>query len=245
MRVVVIGASGGIGREIVRRFAETGAEVHAVGRSKPGLDELALSTGCTPHSVDAADGAAVAALFDGLGPVDVLVYGAGVGGSMAPFHQTEQDHITQSVATNVAGLLYAVHAALPGMVDRGAGHVIVVGSVAGLYPIASATYAATKSAGHAFVQSLRLELHGSGVRVSEVSPGRVNTDFVSRANPDRPLAGPQPDPESLLQAADVADAVLYAATARHGVQVSHIELVPGCQAIGGSRFVTNEEREQD
>jgi NADP-dependent 3-hydroxy acid dehydrogenase YdfG len=148
------------------------------------------------------------------------------------------------VATNVTGLLYCVHAALPSMVERGRGHVIVIGSVAALYPIPSASYAATKGAGHSFVQSLRVELQGSGVRVTEVSPGRVNTEFVNRANPGRPLPGPQPDPESLLQAADVADAVLYAATARDGVQVSHIELVSGCQVIGGSRFVTQEEREQ-
>jgi NADP-dependent 3-hydroxy acid dehydrogenase YdfG len=228
VRVVVVGGAGGIGRAVVERFAGVGFEVHTVGRTAGRVD----------HVVDVADGDAVAACMMAIGEVDVLVYSAGTGGSMQPFWTTEPSHIDSSVSGNVLGLLHCVRSVLPGMVERGSGHLILIGSVAALYPIPSATYSATKAAGHTLAQSLRVELFGTGVRVTEVSPGRVDTGFVKGG------VGPQPRGEDLLQAADVADAVWFAASSRSSVQISHIELTSAMQALGGSRFVIRENEEK-
>jgi NADP-dependent 3-hydroxy acid dehydrogenase YdfG len=224
LRAVVVGGAGGIGRAVVDRFAGAGWAVETMGRT----------AGSVKHVVDVADGAAVASCFEAIGDVDVLVYAAGTGGSIEPFWSTAPSHIDSSVGGNVSGLLHCARAVLPGMVSRGTGHLILMGSVAALYPIPSATYSATKAAGHAFAQSLRVELFGTGVRVTEVSPGRVNTGFV------RGGTGPQPAPSDLLQADDVAAAVWFAASSSPAVQVSHIELVPAAQALGASRFVIRE-----
>lgn len=238
-RCVVVGATGGIGSAVVRRMVNAGAQVHALGRQPAALASLAATTGCATGIVDITDGERVASMLEEIGDIDVLVFAAGVGGALTPFQDTDRANFEQTMAPNVTGLLNTVHAALPSMVARGRGHIVIVGSIAGLHPVAAPTYAASKGATHAFAQSLAMTLAGSGVRVTEVCPGRVNTDCVPLANPGVDVRVLEPDRDALLQPDDVAAAVMYAVGTPERVNVGLIELVPSRQALGGPRFVAD------
>lgn len=235
----MVGATGGIGSAVVRRMASAGAQVHALGRQEAALAELAAATGCSAYIVDVTDEDRVSAVLGAIGDVDILVFAAGVGGTITPFHATDRSTFEQTMAPNVIGLLNTVHAVLPPMLARGRGHIVVIGSIAGLHPVASPTYAASKGAAHAFAQSLAMTLAGTGVRVTEVCPGRVNTDCVPLANRGVDLRGLEPDLEALLQPDDVAAAVMFASSTPERVNVGLIELVPSRQALGGPRFVAD------
>lgn len=238
-RCVVVGATGGIGRQVVHRMVEAGAQVHALGRQTASLAALAGDTGCATHTVDITDGERLAGVLSAIGDVDVLVFAAGVGGAITPFQDTDRSNFEQTMAPNVTGLLNTVHAVLPSMLARGSGHLVIIGSIAGLHPVASPTYAASKGATHAFAQSLTMTLAGSGVRVTEVCPGRVNTDCMPLANPGVDVRSLEPDSAALLQPDDVAAAVMYAVGTPARVNVGLIELVPSRQALGGPRFVAD------
>ncbi|MEL6768147.1 MAG: SDR family NAD(P)-dependent oxidoreductase, partial [Pseudomonadota bacterium] len=127
--------------------------------------------------------------------------------------------------------------ALPAMIAKGGGHILNMGSVAGLYPINSAVYGASKGAVHLMSMNLRIELRGTGVRVTQINPGRVATEFYDAAVPDagRRAALKETGIEE-LRPEDVADAVHYALMAPAHVNVSLIELQPREQSFGGVSF---------
>ncbi|MEM0943915.1 MAG: SDR family oxidoreductase [Pseudomonadota bacterium] len=232
---VVTGASAGIGAATVRALAGAGAEVHAVARRADRLAALAAQTGAIAHEGDvtkAEDRAGLAQI-----PAEILVNNAGIGAGIAGLVAAEPDEIERTIQTNVTAVLHLLQGFLPGMIARGRGHVVTIGSVAGLYPTISAIYGASKGAMRLMDQNLRLELRGTGVRVTEIQPGRVATEFYDAAIPDAErrdrlkLTG-----ISELEAADVAAAILYAVNAPPHVNVSTIELQPTEQAFGGVSF---------
>ena len=233
---LVTGASSGIGRATVAALADAGAEVHALARRAARLQELAGLTGCIPHALDVTDTGALARLAAALGP-DILVANAGVGAGITGLIAATQDEIDRSVATNVTAVLHALRLFLPGMIGTGRGHLVTLGSVAGLYPGVSAVYGASKGAVRVMGWNLRRELRGTGVRVTEILPGRVATEFYDAAIPD-PQARDRLKitPIRELQPGDVADAILYALTAPAHVNVSAIELQPLEQSFGGVSF---------
>lgn len=230
---LVTGASGGIGEAVTRALVAAGCEVTAVARRAEALDRLAADCGCRTATLDVTDREALEALVAGLAP-DILVNNAGTGHGIAGIGATDADDIRIAVETNVAAPLHAIRAALPTMRERRAGHIVNVGSIAGLHNLVSAVYGATKAAVHQMSQNLRVELAGSGVRVTEIAPGRVTSGFYGAAN----LA-----PEAIermgttgieeLRPEDIADAVLYALGAPAHVNVALIELLPTEQAVGG------------
>ena len=177
---LVTGASRGIGRAIARRLAST-HEIVAVARSADDLrslvDEIEDGGGrCRAIPLDVADGDAVAAALGGL-PVDVLVNNAGVG-VLKPFLELAPEEWRRMVDVNFNALFHVTRAVLPGMVAREAGHVVIVGSIAGRSAfVGGSCYAATKHAVMGFAESLMLEVRDAGVKVSVVSPGSVATDF--------------------------------------------------------------------
>ncbi len=233
---LVTGASSGIGAAIVREFRARGIVVHALARRADRLQALARETGCEPHVVDVNDTPALAALAAELG-ADVLVNNAGLGRGFGNVFAADHDDIDVTIDTNVKAVLHLLRAALPGMVERRRGHVVNIGSVAGLYPINSALYGASKGAVHLMGMNLRIELAGSGVRVTEICPGRVQTEFFDVAIDDASARERITDTGiSVLTADDIAAAVLYAVEAPWHVNVSTIELQPTEQHFGGVRF---------
>jgi len=233
---LVTGASSGIGEATVAALAGAGAEVHAVARRAQRLQALSGRTGCTPHALDLTDAAARERLVRGLAP-DILVNNAGLGAGITGLEAATLDEIERTVSTNLTAVLDLLRLVLPGMRARGRGHVVTLGSVAGLYPGPSAVYGATKGGVRVMGWNLRRELRGSGVRVTEILPGRVATEFYDAAVPE-PATRARLKTTGIreLQPDDVAGAILWALRAPAHVNVSAIELQPVEQSFGGIDF---------
>ncbi len=233
---LVTGASSGIGEAVVRKLTANGWEVHALARRDARLQALASETGCIPHALDIRDGGALEQLTAGLTP-DLLVNNAGLGAGITGLATTTREEVAQTIDTNVTAVLELLRLTLPGMIARGRGHVVNLGSVAGLYPTLSAVYGASKGAVRLMSQNLRLELRGTGVRVTEICPGRVSTEFYDAAVSDpATLERLKTTGIREISPGDIADAILYAVTAPAHVNVSTIELQPVEQIFGGVQF---------
>ena len=168
---------------------------------------------------------------------DLLVNNAGLGAGITGLATATSEEVAQTIDTNVTAVLELMRLTLPGMIARRRGHVVNLGSVAGLYPLVSAVYGASKGAVRLMSQNLRLELRGTGVRVTEICPGRVSTEFYDAAVPD-PAARDRIKTTGIreLSPDDIAEAILYAVSAPAHVNVSTIELQPVEQTFGGAQF---------
>jgi len=228
---LVTGASAGIGAATVRALAAKGLAVTAVARRADRLEALAVETGCTPLALDLTDTKALNEALRGR-EIDVLVNNAGLGRGMASFFEASAEDIDLTISTNVIAFLHVIHAVAPNMVARKTGHMVNIGSIAGLYPLQSPIYGASKGAVRLASQNLRIDLEGSGVRLTEICPGRVVTEFLIQASGEeaaRDIYGQFDE----LQPEDIADAIVYAVDAPWRVNVSTIEIVPTEQIIGG------------
>lgn len=233
---LVTGASSGIGEAVTRQLSDRNLLVHAVARREDRLDELVAQTGCIKHVLDVCDTRAV---YDRLGElsIDVLINNAGVGRGFEQLISASPDDIESTLGTNVTAAVHVLRAVVPGMVERQRGHVVNIGSVAGLYPIQSSIYGASKGAIRLLSQNLRMELRGSGVRSTEICPGRVKTEFFGVATGD-PIKAEQAFAELRpLSADDVADAIVYALDTPWHVNINSIELAPVEQIFGGDTVV--------
>ena len=228
---LVTGASSGIGLAVVTALRARGLTVTAVARREARLEALAQETGCTPLVLDLRD---TEALYDALGglEVDILVNNAGLGRGSEALFQVRPEDIDTTLGTNVVAALHVVRALAAGMVARQRGHIVNIGSIAGLYPIKSSLYGASKGAIHLLSQNLRVELQGSGVRVTEICPGRVETEFFQIAVGEEAAKEAYSGFEILVPE-DVADAILYALDVPWRVNVGTIELTPTEQYAGG------------
>ncbi|MDQ2797997.1 MAG: SDR family oxidoreductase, partial [Actinomycetota bacterium] len=178
---VVTGASSGIGAATARRLAAEGYSVVAAARRLDRLEDLAASVdGITARTLDVTDAASVAALAAEFDDVAVLINNAGGAIGVEPIERAEPADWQQMYESNVIGVLRMTQAFLPAL-ERGAGgHVIVTGSIAGhLVYEGGAGYAAAKHGAAAVVETLRLELNGRPVRVTEIAPGMVHTEEFS------------------------------------------------------------------
>ena len=239
--VFVTGASAGFGEAIARRFAADGARVIVSARRSDRITELAeeLGSDVLALTLDVRDRAAVAGAVSGLPPefaaIDVLVNNAGLAMGLEPAYEASLDHWDAMIDTNCKGLAYCTRAVLPGMVQRGHGHVINLGSIAGTYPYPGGNvYGATKAFVHQFSLDLRSDLQGSGVRVTSVEPGLSGgTEFsVVRFGGDRAKAGQVYEGVHPLEAGDVAEAVHWAASLPSHVNINVIEMMPVAQSFG-------------
>lgn len=230
---LVTGASSGIGAATVRALTDRGVTVHALARREQRLKALADETGCRPIALDLRDRNAVydrLAAFD----VDIIVGNAGTGRGMEGFIRASPEDIEATLNVNVLSLLHVLRAVLPGMVKRKRGHVINIGSVAGLYPLYSVIYGASKGAVHSINQNLRIELMGTGVRSTEICPGRVETEFFDAAFDDKQRVKAMKEPGiEQLKSEDIADAIVFALDAPSRMNVNLIEIQPTEQVFGG------------
>ena len=239
LTVLVTGATSGFGLAIAERFAAEGSRVVAAGRRRERLEALAKRLRrCHPLVLDVRDRQAVeravASLPEEFAAVDVLVNNAGLALGLEGADRASLDEWEQMIDTNCRGLVVLTRLLLPGMVARGRGHVVNVGSVAAHYPYPGGNaYGATKAFVHQFSENLKADLAGTGVRVSVIEPGMAETEFsLVRFQGDATRAkqvyqGMQP-----LSAADVADAVHWVVTRPPHVNVNAIEIMPEAQGFG-------------
>jgi 3-hydroxy acid dehydrogenase / malonic semialdehyde reductase len=227
--VLVTGASSGIGRACAETFAATEARVLACARRTDRLD--GLPAGVETFALDVRDRAAVEdALRDRR--IDVLVNNAGLAAGFEPLWEGDPDDWERMLDTNVKGLLWVSRVVVAGMVERGSGHVINIGSIAGreAYPN-GAVYCASKAAVGKITEALRMDLLGTGVKVSTVDPGLVETEFsVVRFGGDADRAAEVYEGITPLSAGDVAEAVLWVADRPAHVQVTDVVIFPAAQA---------------
>lgn len=216
---VITGASRGIGRATARRLAAEW-EIVAVARSARELESLRREIedaggDCSTIELDVTDAAAVRRALSGI-EAEVLVNNAGIG-VMKPMLELTVDDWRSMVAVNLDAVFYVTSALLPGMVQRGRGHVVNIGSLSGRGAfVGGSCYSATKHALVGFSESLMMEVRDSGVRVSLVMPGSVNTTFSSGKG----------DADWKLAASEVADAVAYTLAQPDNALVSRVELRP-------------------
>jgi NADP-dependent 3-hydroxy acid dehydrogenase YdfG len=232
---VVTGASSGIGAATARRLAAEGFSVVAAARRRDRLDALAASTpGIEPVTLDVTSASSVADLATTFSDVDVLVNNAGGAIGVEPVERADPADWQAMFDTNVLGALRVTQALLPAL-ERGAGgHIVMTGSIAGhLVYEGGAGYTAAKHAETAVAETLRLELNGRPVRVTEIAPGMVRTEEFSlvrmrgdRAKADAVYAGV----EEPLTAEDIADCIAFAVTRPAHVNIDLLVVKPLAQA---------------
>jgi NADP-dependent 3-hydroxy acid dehydrogenase YdfG len=236
--VCVTGASAGIGAGCARAFAALGARLLLLARRGERLQALAGELrelgAADVHWVaaDVRDYDAVAAAYAGLPPswqeVEVLVNNAGLSRGLDPLHSGKLEDWTEMIDTNVKGLLHVDRVVLPGMVERGRGTVVHVGSIAGrqAYPGGN-VYCGTKYAVRGITEGLRLDLLGTGVRVVSVDPGLLRSEFgLVRFRGDAARAEAAYEGMTPLTPDDVAEVVVFAATRPPHVTLAEILVLP-------------------
>jgi short-subunit dehydrogenase len=206
-RVVVTGGSRGIGLAVARAAALRGARLGLVARGEEDLARAVAQVGpaATSFAADVTDRSAVeeamATLGSRLGGIDVLVNSAGVG-AYGPITSDFAEQVERLLSVNFAGVVSSTMAVLPAMRDRQHGHIVMMGSIAGRLGVADeAAYSASKFAVTGFAEALALELHGTGVGVSLVSPGGVDTGFFAARGAPYARRWPRPvQPERVARA---------------------------------------------
>jgi 3-hydroxy acid dehydrogenase/malonic semialdehyde reductase len=236
--ILVTGATSGFGLATAERFAREGSRLVLAGRRRDRLESLARRVGVPALALplDVRDRAAVERAVAGLprefAAVDVLVNNAGLALGLEPAHRASVDEWEQMIDTNCRGLVVLTRAILPGMVERGRGHVVNVGSVAGTYPYPGGNvYGATKAFVHQFSLNLKADLLGTGVRVTSVEPGMAETEFSLVRLGDEARARKVYEGMKPLSGADVADAIHWCVTRPAHVNVNVLELMPESQAF--------------
>jgi 3-hydroxy acid dehydrogenase/malonic semialdehyde reductase len=239
---LISGASSGIGEAVARLFARDGFVLLLVARRKERIERLAgelreeHGREVHPISLDVRDYAAVQSAAKEHGNlfsrVTVLVNNAGLARGLDYLHQGSVDDWEEMIDTNIKGLLYLTRTILPHMVERGDGHVINIGSVSGRQLYAKgAVYCGTKFAVRGINEGLRIDLHGTGVRVSSVDPGMVDTEFsLVRFHGDDERARQVYRNTRPLTAEDVAEAVHWCTSRPKHVNVQELLLMPTDQA---------------
>lgn len=242
--VLVTGATSGFGAAIARRFAAEGARVVATGRRADRLAALKKELGKRAHTAafDVRDRKAVekafASLPAGFAELDVVVANAGLALGLSPAQEADLDDWDAMIETNCSGLVYTVRAALPGMVARDKGHLVLLGSVAADFPYPGGNvYGATKAFAGQLALNLRADLVGSNVRVTCVEPGLAETEFsLVRFKGDREAAAKPYAGIAALTPEDVAETVFWSATLPRRVNVNRVQLMPVMQAFGPFAF---------
>lgn len=241
--IFITGATSGIGEGCARKFAAMGSNLILNGRNTEKLESLKKELTAQGVEVltlpfDVRDRKAMQQAVDSLQGqwkhVDVLINNAGLVIGMDKEHEGSLDEWDIVIDTNIKALLAMTRLIVPGMVERGCGHVINIGSIAGDAAYAGGSvYCATKTAVKALSDGLRIDLVDTPVRVTNIKPGMVETNFsVIRFRGDQDKADAVYKGVRPLTGDDIADVVYYAASAPAHVQIAEVLVMPTYQATG-------------
>lgn len=241
---LITGAGSGIGRETARAFAIRGYNIILCGRNQEKLlslqKELTVKYEAQAYvkklnvtDVENINAVAKECLeeFEG---IDVLVNNAGLARGLEPYNQNREDGILEMIDTNIKGLMMMTRAFLPSMLEHNTGHIINIGSTAGLYAYAGgAVYCATKSAVKTFSDGVRIDVIDSNIKVTTIQPGLVETPFSEvRFRGDKERAAKVYEDIDALQAQDIAEIIAFTVSQPLRVQISDIVIMANQQATG-------------
>lgn len=239
---LITGATSGIGKSIALRLGREGCNLIITGRREERLLELQkeietkYDAKVLPLTFDVRQydqvEEAIGNMPDDWRSVDILVNNAGLAVGLNPIHQGVIDDWERMIDTNIKGLLYMTRTISPGMANRKSGHIINIGSIAGKQVYASGNvYCATKHAVDALSKGMRIDLLPYGIKVTQVCPGAVETEFsVVRFKGDEKRAGQVYEGFTSLSADDIAEAVWYAVSQPPHVDVQDVLVMPAAQA---------------
>ena len=234
-KILITGASSGIGKATALLFAEEGYQVFATGRRRLDMAELGrcFEPGViVPMVLDMRKRTAVENAFKAIGPVDVLINNAGLALGMEPFHEGDVDFWEDMIDTNIKGILYASHTVAQEMIQAKKGHIIHVTSVAARqeYPGGN-VYSATKAAVDSLTRSMRIDLAPHGIKVASIAPGMVDTEFSRvRFLGDERKAQAVYEGMKPLTAEDIAQTLLWMVKAPEHVNIAEVLILPAAQA---------------
>jgi 3-hydroxy acid dehydrogenase/malonic semialdehyde reductase len=239
LTVLVTGATAGFGAATVRRFAKAGSRVIATGRRADRLDALKKELGDRCHTLNfdvtdrAATEKALGALPADFAKVNVVVANAGGALGLDPAHKADLKDWDDMIKVNINGLLYTVRTALPGMIERDEGHVVLLGSVAGDYPYPGGNvYGGVKAFVKQFALNLRADILGANVRVTNVEPGLAETEFsVVRFKGDSEKAAKVYEGVQAMTADDIAEQIFFCCTMPRHVNINIIQSMATMQAF--------------
>ncbi|WP_433755364.1 SDR family oxidoreductase [Nocardia sp. CA-135398] len=242
---LVTGANTGMGAAITETLAKRGLTVYGVARDAVRLDEVAARTGMIPLAVDVTDTAALTTAVGHL-EIDILVNNAGVSAT-GNILDAAPESVDAMVDVNLRAALHLCRLLMPGMVERDLGHIVNISSIAGLYNFYGHTaYHATKAAIHQISRQLRNDVIGKRIRVTEICPGRVETEIFGRnlgGTPEAMRAAWQTYYEGYesITTKDIADTIEFAIDAPRYVNLGLIEITPTFQVPGGLEFVRRQD----
>jgi len=239
--VFITGATSGFGEAAARRYVAAGGKVIATGRRRERLEKLQAELGadkCHIIELDVRDRVAmekaiaeIPAPFDA---INIVLANAGLALGLQPAAEADLDDWQTMIDTNISGLVYTVRLLLPGLIARGGGHVVTLGSVAGefAYPGGS-VYAASKAFVKHFALAIRSDLQGKNVRVTDIEPGLTETEFsLVRFKGDEGRAAQPYAGTKAMTADDIAETIFWATSLPEHVNVNKIQLMATTQAIG-------------
>ncbi|CVI62378.1 short-chain dehydrogenase [Agrobacterium deltaense] len=238
---VVTGATSGIGKATVLELARRGLTVYAIGRNREQLDELSSEKGVIAVQADVRETERIADAVKGV-EIDVLVNNAGILSTRATFHEIDPAEIDAMIDVNLKAPMHLTRALLPGMVERRRGHLVYIGSSGGQAPYPNmGAYGPSKAGLSLFCDNLRCDLLGTSVRVTEVVPGRVQTDLYRTAMAGNSARTLLYDGYRPVQPEHVSSIIVNAIELPVFVDVARIEVFPTDQATGGGTMVKFQE----
>ncbi len=245
---LITGATSGIGKAVALKLAENGFDVIITGRRVKRLNELEkkiiskYNVKALSLNFDVRKKEEVFNAIDNLPKkwtdIDILVNNAGLALGMGTFDKGNIDDWEQMIDTNIKGLLYISRKISPGMIEKGRGHIINIGSIAGkeVYPSGN-VYCSTKHAVDAITKAMRLDFVEYGIKVTQIAPGMVNTEFSQvRYNGDKEKADKVYEGLTPLYAEDIADAVLFAITRPKHVNINDMLIMATAQANSNKTY---------
>ena len=243
LKVLLTGATSGIGKAVLQLLLKNNYSIYILARDLDKLKDFESTPNVSIHYCDLS--------LDCLDPIldeinsfdiDVLINNAGVGHGLTGILDVDFDDIQKSINTNLISPIKLSRAVIPCMKSKKYGHIINVGSVAGLHNINSSLYGASKAGLHMFSQNLRYELCGSNIKVTEICPGRVDTNFFRAAiGYKQNLDKMSQTNFSALEPQNVAALILQAIQAPTNVNISTIEIMPTDQAVGGIKAISKDQ----
>ena len=229
---LITGAASGIGYSILKKLSNYKFNIYALDKNKIKLKKVCNETGAYPINLDIANTDALYSKLSKLN-IDILVSNAGIANGIEGLLKASKNDILKSMKVNYESILHMIKILVPKMVKKRNGHIFLIGSIAGLYPTDSAIYSSQKTAIHKIAQSLRIELSGSRVKLTEISPGRTKTSFGNNVFSTSKMKKNFMSGFQVLDPDDISNALLFALNTKWKTNVSLIEISPTEQSPGG------------